>query len=257
MAKKIKCDFKNCASVLTDNEPRIKCNSHCKGEFHGCCLGLNRHWSSTSTSSTTKFLLAHFICDDCIKLPDIICKFNSLWSNKFDNLNNKISDNIDMTVRKIANSDNIFEEVSGQLSSLSKSIMDLEDRSPFGSPERSLFMEIASAQASNITKIATQTAATQTDSDLGKTVFTSTDDHAVVGEWRVFNGKTIWRNDWSSHDANVAKNLHMKKPAAASNSAAKTKKKSKAKKKSNAKNRQQQGNIYDFLSNYDHFEQPQ
>jgi hypothetical protein len=48
----------------------------------------------------------------------------------------------------------------------------------------------------------------------------------------------------------------MKKPAAASNSAAKTKKKSKAKKKSNAKNRQQQGNIYVFLSNYDHFEPP-
>lgn len=262
MAKTIKCDFKLCSVVLGDIEPKITCKSHCKGAYHGSCIGIPRLWSSAPQTSTTKFLLNHFICDDCIKLPDIICKFDDIWSKKFNNLDSKITDNIDLTIKKIADSDLIFDEVSGQLQNLSKSIMDIEERSPFGSPSEvsSLFHELSSAQNSQrivTTKATVHTLTVATQTDTAATDTASVQASKVIknkGEWRIFTGKSVWREDWSTHDQNVAKKLQKQEPVATASN--KKIAPNKNRKKNIKQQHQPHDNFYDFLTNFDHFEPP-
>jgi hypothetical protein len=275
--KTIKCNIKYCAIVQADNEPKIRCKSHCKGEFHGSCLGLHRHWSATTTS-TTKFFIEHFICDDCIKLPDILLKVDDLWSKKFEKLSGNINQNIDRTVKTIANNDLALEEISDQLHNLSKSILEIEERSPMSSlGDVSLFNElsatlkkqnVADAISTNTTGTQTDTLTeTQTDTNIQnklqkkgemicyqKTATQTDPEIPKKGEWRVFDGKSVWRDDWTTHDDNVKKKQQKISPSTTKRMIT-TSKKIKAYIPNGQQNRIPH-NFYDFLTNFDHIEPP-
>jgi hypothetical protein len=155
-----KCDFSQCA-VLTKsvNEPKIKCRGNCKGEFHGCCVGLPRQWADVKVqSSTTKHLIQHFICKECQDQPNVIGKFDDIWTAKFDILYTKISDIYKIMENKMNVNEAVLNNVTHGLDSLNSSNLDESFQS-------TLFHELSSAKNSQhivTTKAHAHYVATQT-----------------------------------------------------------------------------------------------
>jgi hypothetical protein len=76
--------------VFTDDEVKITCKGYCKGDYHGCCVGLPRHWAATSTT-VMKVFTNHFICSSCVALPSTLTNFDAIWSAKFSELSNLVN----------------------------------------------------------------------------------------------------------------------------------------------------------------------
>jgi hypothetical protein len=98
---KEKCNAAMCSVLLiSDDEAKIKCGRYCNGEFHGCCVGFPRKWNITLTT-LTRFVSNHFICPACKTLPDVVIKIDEIWTTKFNELTEKLTELNNSTMKRL------------------------------------------------------------------------------------------------------------------------------------------------------------
>jgi hypothetical protein len=242
-------------NLKSDVELKITCKGYCKGEYHGCCAGFPRIWSVSQTT-LTKFMLEHFICQQCKDLPSIISKFDELWTRKFDFLFHKVEEINHMTTKKIMQNDEAFVEISGHLHSVSKSLYDIEELHKNTSKknfENTLLNEL------NTKSIGCQTDPPKTPSLLpvAPAASSSTSQcNSNKTEWRVIGEKKIWKADWSSYDNHMKSKKHKVKPTKDVISNKLKKKMEKMKKVTNRQNYNEFENFYQILDQFEHLEPP-
>jgi hypothetical protein len=232
----MKCSANNCSVFNnTADEVTISCNGYCKGVFHGCCVGLPRHCAS-SVSSTTKFIHQHFICEQCMAVPSIIVNFDEIWSSKFKELSNLVSELQNKSMTNIMKNEQAFKELSDHVDAFSNQLIALEQQLIISKPrpsfETSLLQELTTDEP-------TTTVAVQTDRSV---VPESKNDGGSGGEWRMMNlnSKKIWKNDWTHFDKNLI-----------SNKSTKSKSHRKSKKQQPKYNSDQFDNYYGILNNFE------
>lgn len=199
-----KCSAPGCSNFkLNDDNDKIQCNGFCKKYHHGFCIGLSRSWNvAPSTSLLT--LMRHFTCSACLQLPDMLTQFDSLWTEKFDDLLDTVKQQHSDLKKRTAKSDDAFNELSANFASLSELLCNIEElfltNQQKSTVEKSLMFDLISKPT---TTTATQTEAAPV-SRHSKADESNNESNNVNG-WRTINGKRIWRPDWTIHDKNVAK----------------------------------------------------
>jgi hypothetical protein len=188
MSNNKNCNAPTCSVLLiSDDEDKIKCGL-CKGEYHGCCVGLPRKWCASSTTMT-RFIMNHFICQTCKALPDLVVKFDNIWTKKFNDLGARVTELNNTTLIRLKANEEVFKELSDNVESFSTTMSNIEEHqrtTAFAPPpfETTIMHELA--------KKLSRTIETQTD-------FPVTSP-SPRGEWRTLNSARIWRNDWTQFD---------------------------------------------------------
>jgi hypothetical protein len=235
-----KCDFSQCA-VFTKSvdEPKIRCRGNCMGEFHGCCVGLPRQWADVKVQTpTTKHLIQHFICMECQNQPNVIRKFDDMWTIKFDFLYTKISDIDQIMEKKMNVNEMVMNNVTHALDSLNSSNLD-----------ESFLSTVQDEKKTKTKTIATQTEDIQDDKD---------------GEWRTMDTKLIWKStaNWKIYDDHMLKKQKEAEVKASKATSKTTNKLTKQKKTTNNVYNQRRTrknpdeNFYEVLDHYAHMEPP-
>jgi hypothetical protein len=239
-----KCSAKNCSVIVnTDNENQLKCGGYCKGSYHGCCVGLPRTMS-TATSSLTKFIHEHFICDTCKNVPDIMIKIDDLWTAKFDDLRHNIAEMNNLTLNSIQTNELAFKELSNNVESFSKTLSVLEKNQTFISVTQQRPETDGHSNTNETISAHTASNATQTSAD-----------DLIVSWWRVIDAKRIWKQDWTDFDRRLAaRQAQEKKQRKMTN---KKKKKATSKNVNKPKHVEQTNeNYWGILNQYDHADPP-
>jgi hypothetical protein len=203
-------------------------------------------------------MLQHFICQQCKDLPSIISKFDELWTRKFDYLYHKVEEMNHLSTKKILQNDEAFTDISGQLHSFSKSLIEIEKLQKNTSKinlEKSIFNELSS---SNSKSIGSQTDPPKTTSTLSTTQSASSStsgSNSNKAEWRVIGEKKIWKADWNFYDNHMDKKNKVKPTKTAISNKLK-KKNPNLKNVENRQNYNSFDNFYQILEQFDHTEPP-
>jgi hypothetical protein len=185
--------------LISDDEAKIKCGGYCNGEFHGCCVGLPRKWNVTSTN-LTRFVSNHFICSSCQALPDVVIKIDEIWTTKFNELTDKLTELNNSTIKRLKTNESAFKELSDNVEQFSRNLDDIDQHqklSLFQRPgDTSLMLDLTSKR--------TRTYSTQTDEPISTTdnpVALAGYNEILGGEWRFINSKRVWKKNWTDFDA--------------------------------------------------------
>lgn len=177
------CSAGGCA-IEDDKEIRIHCKSFCKSSFHPCCIGLPRHWQS---SSLKKFVMNNFICDTCSKLPNVILQFDEIWSSKFHDLLSEVNRLHDHSTRIVEANTTAFRELSDTLTmenSTQSMLSDVMKRIEKMDTEMSVLLA------------SIPTSRPQGDGDDEVIVVDNVQAQDDKNNWRMIGHKRVWRASW-------------------------------------------------------------
>jgi hypothetical protein len=80
----------------------------------------------------------HFICEQCMAVPSLIVNFDEIWSSKFKELSNLVSELQNKSITNIMKSEEAFKELSDHVdASFSNQLIALEQKFVISSPRPS------------------------------------------------------------------------------------------------------------------------
>jgi len=192
--------------IKDSKSPKVVCKGFCKNVFHGICSGLPRLWFQ---SSLAKYVSSHFVCSNCIKIPDILNLFDNLWAEKFKCLENEISNTNGQIMTVLKNNNAFFEDVSGNLlevTSVKDKLIDMDKN--IQSMKKELNILLSSIDNDDLKQSSSKTSDKQ---EAKKQHKEDNDEPEHYSGWRNFGHKSVWKKDWRQYDEKVNRKKELNK----------------------------------------------